>query len=45
MDWLSLVACYVHGRAGVLAADTRSARGVSAGDLLNYVGPALKDLF
>ncbi|HEX5132626.1 MAG TPA: NAD(P)H-hydrate dehydratase, partial [Candidatus Krumholzibacteria bacterium] len=35
------VACFLHGRAGELAARSRGVRGVIAGDLLAALGPAL----
>jgi NAD(P)H-hydrate epimerase len=35
------VGCFLHGRAGEIAARTRGVRGVIAGDLLESTGPAL----
>lgn len=35
------VACFLHGRAGEIAAQTRGVRGVIAGDLMESLGPAL----
>jgi NAD(P)H-hydrate repair Nnr-like enzyme with NAD(P)H-hydrate dehydratase domain len=35
------VGCFLQGRAGEIAARTRSVRGVIAGDLLESLGPAL----
>jgi len=35
------VACFLHGRAGEIAAETRGLRGVIAGDIIEALGPAL----
>ncbi|MCZ6765994.1 MAG: NAD(P)H-hydrate dehydratase [bacterium] len=38
------VACHVHGRAGELASEFLGVRGVIAGDVMDMVGEALRDL-
>lgn len=38
------VGCFLHGRAGEVAARTRGVRGVIAGDLLRYLGEPLLEL-
>jgi NAD(P)H-hydrate epimerase len=38
------VGCYLHGRAGEIAARVRGVRGVIAGDLLKYLGEPLLEL-
>jgi len=38
------VGCHVHGRAGELASEFLGVRGVIAGDVLDMVGEALRDL-
>ncbi|MFQ5512521.1 MAG: NAD(P)H-hydrate dehydratase, partial [Candidatus Krumholzibacteriia bacterium] len=38
------VACYLHGRAGELASRTVGLRGVIAGDLLRWLGQAVREL-
>jgi hydroxyethylthiazole kinase-like uncharacterized protein yjeF len=38
------VGCFLHGRAGEVAARTRGIRGVIAGDLLRYLGEPLLEL-
>ncbi|MEE9269636.1 MAG: NAD(P)H-hydrate dehydratase [Candidatus Krumholzibacteria bacterium] len=40
----ALVACYLHGRAGVRASSALGVRGVIAGDLLRFVGGAMREL-
>ena len=36
------VACFLHGRAGELAAAEKGVRGVIAGDLIPLLGPAMR---
>ncbi|MCI0451178.1 MAG: NAD(P)H-hydrate dehydratase [Candidatus Latescibacteria bacterium] len=38
------VACFLHGRAGELAAADKGVRGVIAGDLIPLLGPAMRSL-
>jgi len=38
------VACFLHGRAGELAAAEKGLRGVIAGDLMPLLGPAMRSL-
>ena len=38
------VGCYLHGRSGETAAQTRGVRGVIAGDLLKYMGEPILEL-
>jgi ADP-dependent NAD(P)H-hydrate dehydratase / NAD(P)H-hydrate epimerase len=40
----SCVACFLHGRAGELAAVEKGVRGVIAGDLMPLLGPAMRSL-
>ncbi len=39
------LAAYIHGRAGDLAAGSETGYSLTAGDVLNYIGPAFKSLF
>ncbi len=38
------IACFLHGRAGEMAAAEKSERGVIAGDLIPLLGPAMRGL-